>query len=173
MDTYRKRRSWSDQFLETVQRIVGEHLVEPSPAEYDIERASDLTVMRAKPVHIAVRVRRHKYLEKYGGEFTIRSKVLNGHDSELEKVKCGFADMMFYGFAAESGPPDLAQWTLLNLNLFRRQLICNAGRRQLRTGVKTNHDGTALRWFALDSLQSNVIIAQSRPERDEAQGLLF
>ena len=173
MDTYRKRRSWSDQFLETVQRIVGEHLIEPSPTEYDVERASDLTVMRAKPVHVAVRVRRHRYLQKYGDEITIRNKVLNGYDSEFEKMKCGFADMMFYGFAAKNGPPEIAKWALLDLDLFRRQLMSKRGLNRLCTGVKNNRDGTALRWFKIDSLRNDVIIAQADDTDTAQEDLLF
>ena len=67
---------------------------------------------------IACRVRGNKYLEKYGGQITIRSYRPSGVKTEFEKVKEGWGDVCFYGIANAAGT-QLVQWVVGDLNAFR------------------------------------------------------
>lgn len=160
MDTYEKRRSWADQFLPRVREIVGPHLMEASPYTIDTEQATDLVVMRGKAKDVAVRIRRHRYLDEYGDQFTLRARVNGNCKTEVEKIlHAGFGDLMFYGFGAKSGPPDLAKWVLIDLDAFRGQCIRSEGRKELCTGLAPpNGDGTRLRWFRIQSLREEALI---------------
>jgi len=160
MDTYEKRRSFGDQFLGTVRRIVGPYILESSPPEVDQNQATDLMLMQGRTKSVAVRVRQHKYLERYPHDFTLRSKVRAG-PSEVDKIMGGFGDLMFYGWANEQGE-GLAAWMLLELNELRRAFMGCDWKSKYDTGTKPNGDGTGLRYFDVRSLPDDVVICRNR-----------
>ena len=91
--SYQSDRSWSDQFLPQVRAIVGPHLLVPAPFELDAKEATDLMVLRARDMTIAVRLRRPGYADKYRYQFTIRSKRDSGSKTEMAKLLEGWGDM--------------------------------------------------------------------------------
>jgi hypothetical protein len=66
-------KRWSDRFLPEIMGILGKHLISEPPVEEDAERNTDLMVLRLEAIRIGCRIRKHKYLDKYGDEFTIRA----------------------------------------------------------------------------------------------------
>jgi len=118
MSDYQLDRKWSDRFVPHIKKIVAEFLFAECDEE-DRIRNSDLIVLRLKSVRIACRVRRYKYLAKYGSQFTIRSERTSGTETELSKLLQGWGDYFFYGFSdlEETG---FARWFFADLEVFRR-----------------------------------------------------
>jgi hypothetical protein len=116
---WKEDKRWSDRFLPQIKRILGEYLIGEASQEEDALRNTDLIVLRMEAVRIACRLRKSdKYLERYVGDFTIRSNRPSGNKTELSKIIEGFGHYFFYGFAdTESGL--LTAWTLADLSVFR------------------------------------------------------
>jgi hypothetical protein len=170
--SYEQDRSWSDQFIPCMKRIIGPRLLEPSSVEVDTKQAADLVVFRARDVTIACRVRRHGYADRYPFEFTVRSARDSGARTELEKLTDGWGDWMFYGHAAASGPT-ITRWWLLDLSAWRSALIRDRDRIVMHK--QSNGDGTHFVAFDVRSFAHNpwckpLVIAASHPllEREAA-----
>lgn len=166
MSDWRKDKQWSDGLLSEIKAILGVHLIGEPPVEEDAERNTDLMVLRMDAVRIGCRVRRHQYLSRYGGEFTIRAGRPSGVKTEMTKIIEGWGDYFFYGFSDETGRR-LAAWTLADLRVFRRSytLMLLRSAPGVAPGIgKMNADGSssfaAFRW---DEFPSDFIVASSRP----------
>ncbi len=160
---YNINRTWSDQFLPEVKRQIGAHLLKVAPDDVDMRQATDLLMLDAKDMRVAVRIRRPGFRSRYPHEFTIRSKVPSGAQTELSKVVNGHGDWMFYGHASEDGM-GLDNWWLLDLRAFRAGLIRQAQNGYpIRHGDKTNPDGSAFKWFDVRSFPAEppLVVAQS------------
>jgi hypothetical protein len=117
MKKWEELKAWSDKYLPEIKRHIGEHLIsEPKDITEDSTHNTDLVVLELKAVRIACRVRKDKYRERYGNEFTIRSGVPSGNKTELSKIIEGWGDYFFYGFADAS---NLTQWFIGDLKAFR------------------------------------------------------
>ncbi len=110
---------WQRQFIPRIKQVLANYLIDEAPFEEDAKRNTDLLVLEAKTVRIACRVRRYDYLERYGGEFTLRAKRPGGIETELQKVLRGFGDFIFYGFSTPDEGGELAAWVLGDLDEFR------------------------------------------------------
>ena len=99
---YNFNRQWSDRFIPEIKAIVGAHLLSIAPDDQDMRHATDLMMLDAKDVRIAARVRRPGYASRYPYDFTIRSQVPSGAETELAKIVNGKGDWMFYGHADAS-----------------------------------------------------------------------
>lgn len=135
-------KRWSDRFLPEIKRILGEHLIAEPPIEEDAERNTDLVVLRLDAVRIACRVRKHKYLESYGDEFTIRAGRPSGQKTELTKIIEGWGDYFFYGFSDEQ-ERFLAKWILGDLKAFRVHFNRMLYLGQKDWSEKNNHDNSS------------------------------
>lgn len=164
---WKRDKRWSDKFLRDIKRILGEHLIGEPPQEEDSERNTDLMVLRMDAVRIGCRIRKHQYIARYGGEFTIRAGRPSGAKTELTKIIEGWGDYFFYGFANEDDT-GLSGWALADMNVFRiwynRQLV------RLPAGVtpgisKQNADGSShfasFRWC---DMPAQFVIATGAPE---------
>jgi len=118
MRQWERQKQWSDKFLPEIKRILGEYLIAEPPIEEDAERNTDLTVLRLDAIRIGCRIRRYKYVEAFGNEFTIRSGRTSGIKTELTKIIEGWGDYFFYGFA-DSTETKLCQWILGDLKVLR------------------------------------------------------
>lgn len=167
---YREDRAWSDKYIPTIKKIVAPHLLVEAPAFVDMKHATDLIVMKAKGIMLACRIRRPGYAEKYPYQFTLRVHRDNGVETEFVKIASGWADWMFYGHAISADSTGISPWYLIDLNIFRRQLITEESRRMVRRergmsyGHESNHDGTHFVWFDLRYFAPSpcVLIASSR-----------
>jgi len=117
LDWERDKR-WSDKFLNEIKAILGVHLIGEPPIEEDMERNTDLMVLKMDAVRIGCRVRNHQYFEKYPDDFTIRSGRPTGAKTELAKIIEGWGQYLFYAFADEKDER-LVYWRMIDLNKFR------------------------------------------------------
>ena len=169
MPDYRTDRAWSDQYIPHMKRIIGPHLLVESSFEVDTKRASDLVLMQAASLMIACRVRRAGYAELYPNQFTLRFRRDSGVETEYSKVVNGWGDWMFYGHAHPTERGRVEHWMLINLRHFRAQLINERSRKEIRSGVTPNKDGTYFRWFDASSFHDEppLLVARSRAEQNE------
>lgn len=117
MSGWQDDKRWSDQFIPQIREIVARHLILDAPLEEDQQHNTDLIVLRSSAMRIACRVRRAQYADRYGDEFTIRTRRLYGTKTELAKILEGWGDALFYGFA---GDTDICRWLLGDLDVFRQ-----------------------------------------------------
>lgn len=160
--SYEQDRSWSDRYISTIKRLLGPQLLEPAAHEWDTTRATDLTVLRARNLCIAARVRRAGYADRYPYDITLRSARDSGARTELEKIVDGWGDMMFYGHADATGD-DFTRWWLIDLHAFRAALIRDRGDDSLRWSQRSNGDGTHFVTFDLRSFPRRppIVVASS------------
>lgn len=160
---YDLNRSWSDRFLPEIQELVGPHLLDVAADEPDRRQATDLMMLTARDVRVAARVRRPGFGRRYPYEFTLRSRLPSGAETELAKIVNGHGDWLFYGHASED-QARIEDWWLIDLRAFRAGLIrqaTNGGR--IRCGDKVNPDGTCFKWFDIRSFSAEprLVVAGS------------
>jgi hypothetical protein len=142
MSKWERDKKWSDKYLSEIKRYLGEFLIgEPENIKEDIKHNTDLTVLELKTVRIACRVRKDKYREKYGHEFTIRSHRSTGNKTELAKIIEGWGDYIFYDFADESC---LTQWFIGDLKAFRLWFSSELVKRH---GLPSRYFARKFRWL--------------------------
>jgi hypothetical protein len=88
--------------------------------EQDIKYATDFLVFSINPFKVACRLRTYKFYlnPEYREEFTIRCSLTSGKETELDKIRKGFADYIFYGFVDEK-EEKIVKYFIGNLNIFR------------------------------------------------------
>ena len=89
--------------------------------DLDLNEGTDFAIFTAKPVRVAVRIRRYKYYKcrRYRKQFTIRWKLCSGHKTEIDKIREGLVDYIFYAFIDEAESKFL-QYFIGDLNVFRK-----------------------------------------------------
>lgn len=159
---YSEDRAWSDLFIPQIQQIVGPRLLVPAPLEVDRKEATDLIVFKAEGMRIAARVRRSGWRDHHEREFTIRSRVPSGADTELQKIISGWGDWMFYGFAESEEPPRIFPWIIIDLKSFRRHYV-EQGRAGLKCQSKTTQESKEFLVFNVDNFPSTppLLVASS------------
>lgn len=163
----RGQYQWGMKFDQEVKFILGRHfgpsLVHTAPDHLDTEQATDVVIGGGR-IPISVRIRRHRYLRPYGGEFTIRMVSKRGQKSELEKISEGYSDYLFYGFANQT-ESSLEAWRIIDLTVLREHLF-DVGR-----SLRTNTTGEHFAVFVIREFPPELISAQS-DYFSEAQGIL-
>ena len=175
---WQQDKRWSDRFLPEIKRLLGEHLIQEAPYEEDTEHNTDLIVLKLDSVRIACRVRRHKYLDRFGDEFTIRNSRPSGAKTELTKIVEGWGNYMFYGFS-DAEEVALARWVLGDLNVFRlwfnRQLY-KLPPNTLPGNGQSNPDGSSdFSVFRLEEMPSAFFVGQgggTRPRMSTCSDIL-
>lgn len=159
---YQTDRTWADRFIPRIKQIVGPLLLVGAPFEMDTKRAADLILLRADSMHIAARMRRPGYAARYPNDFTIRSARDNGCPTELSKIIRGFGDWFFYGHSSED-EIDICQWMVLDLDVFRANLIEAERRDEIKRHMHTidNGDGTYGLAFDVNNFSPDLVIASS------------
>ena len=167
MSKYEKQRAWSDVFLPEIKRILSERfsvtgqIISEAPIDEDMERNTDIVVLHWDAVRIGCRVREFKYLSGYGNEFTIRCKVKSGGKTEFDKIREGWGNYFFYGFA-DATNTKLAKWILGDLNALRRHI---EQQKDPLKASKDNGDGSAFIPYKYDTIEGFVIDSDSNNER--------
>jgi hypothetical protein len=164
MTGYRADRAFTERFVPDVCRIVGPHMLVPSGLEVDRREATDLVVIVGRNLAIGVRIRRKGYAARFPYDFTIRAHRDSGARTELAKVTAGWMDWMFYAHAADD--EKLARWLLVDMAVWRRELMRHGWRAMVRLGLaveRDNHDGT--RFVACDVRRypATLLVAASHP----------
>lgn len=155
-EMYELDKGWSDRFISEIKLKLAPFLIEEASFYEDANHATDLVSYSAKPLRIAVRIRRNKYLS-FKDEITIRSGRMTNVMTEAEKIASGWGDLMFYGFA-DMQETCLALWTIIDLNVFRRWYLTNWFRLD-RCRTHTNIDGTQFIAIRLIELPNDAILA--------------
>jgi hypothetical protein len=101
-----------------IKRVLANYLITEAPVEEDMQRNTDLIVLRLDTIRVACRLRRYRYLADYGDQFTVRLSRPSGAETELAKMLSGWGDYIFYGFAS-ADDSRLASWMLGDLKQFR------------------------------------------------------
>jgi hypothetical protein len=161
-DPIARDKCFTRKLLRPIKRIIGEHLIHEAPPKEDYLHNTDLIVLKLGGGRIACRVRRHKYLARYGDQFTVRETRPSGLSSELTKIVEGWGDYVLYGFCNEA-ETDLSQWLLGDLDVFRlwftRELVRGKG---IVPGIQqTNGDGSStFRAFRVTDLPAAFFVAR-------------
>jgi hypothetical protein len=164
-------KRWSDQFLLEIKSVLGVYLIGEPPMEEDVERNTDLMVLRMDAVRVGCRIRKHRYAASYGGQFTIRAGRPSGAKTELTKIIEGWGDYFFYGFC-DPAEQRLSAWLLGDMRVFRlwyaRELAkCNAGK--LPGMSRNNADGSsAFAAFNISDLPPQFVIARKPYDRKQS-----
>lgn len=166
MTRFDREKAFSEGFIPAIKTIVGPYLLEPATVEMDQQQATDLIVLRANGVRVACRIRRHNYFPRFGNEFTVRSRLMSGTKTEEQKILEGWADWMFYAFAAPDSKTFL-RWFLIDLDAFRTHWRTPELRQHISHGEIENvfSDGSFFRWYSIPSFVAHppILIAQSKP----------
>jgi hypothetical protein len=114
---YQFDRHWSNQQLPEIQRILEgvvrqriRIVIQPADFKVDTTQATDLICGTIGPKNFAARVRRPGVFwgrsfnspTNWGLQFTIRSHRDSGAETELAKIKNGFADWFLYGHVEDT-----------------------------------------------------------------------
>ena len=160
--TWKKDLIWANQFLPEIKRILGFYLIVEAPEIDDSEMNTDLIVLKLDAIRIAVRIRKHLYLEKYKNEFTIRSNRKNNL-TEFAKIIKGYGNYFFYGFANREESM-LAFWRLLDLNEFRLSYMSQLYLGKHLEQKRSNKDGSSDFFvFNVNDFPDRLSIATSDP----------
>ena len=164
-----ERRNWSQQFIPELSKIVGPFLLQPTTYYHDAKEATDLIMLNARDLRIACRVRRAGYADRYPYDFTIRASNDAGYPTELQKIIKGFGDWMIYAHEGAAG--SLARWFIIDLDIFRAELIEDGYRRIANedrllprgTIPMENPDGSSFFVFDVRRLPPEGVIGSSHP----------
>ena len=167
--TYQTDKQWSDRFIPIIRRIVGPHLLEPSPLEIDQGEATDLMLLTGKDMRIGARVRKHGFADRYPYEFTIRSSRPSGAKTELKKLTGGWCDWLFYGHEASANSLEIDPWWIINLDSWRDQMIWSK-RTAGASKEMSNSDGVKFRAFDIRKFDPDILIAHSAGMRIVFEG---
>jgi hypothetical protein len=109
-----------------------------------MKQATDF-VASVKGGTIAVRIRRN--VASHYRDLTVRSKRLNGRETELQKIKNGYADFYLYIWTFND---NILDWWLVDVGKMRTSGILEKSRPE-----RWNKDkGSAFVWFTKPELQS-------------------
>lgn len=165
--SYSEDRKWGDRFLPAARQIVGPRLLVPAPFEEDAREATDLMVLRANDIRVAVRIRRPGYARRFPDQFTLRYDRPSGAKTEYEKIMQGFGNLMLYGHALrgreEAG--ELEQWLLIDLDALRWAV---ASFPEVVPDPITAGDGVRFIAFDIGHLPDCVLIARSEVSNEVA-----
>lgn len=127
------------------------HEVRPASEEADRKHATDLVASKeGRTYRVATRVRRAHLRERYGHQFTVRDLRLSGARTELSKMRQGWADLMFYGWA-KADETRLTAWFLGRMGVFRQWFNHEIGEHDEIPGVTfSNTDRRASQGRAFD-----------------------
>lgn len=159
MNTFNKRKTWSDRFTPEIKRILGETLLSEGTVFEDRHKNTDLTLTAPFPPRISCRVRKNNFLKNYGEQFAINIVETYNCQCELHKIMTGYGDYVFYAFA-NADETALAQWFIGDLSVFRNWFFGHIQTRNKLPGFIQNSNNGAgqFRCFRLSELPPNFII---------------
>lgn len=113
-------KAWSDRYSPHIQAILGSVFFKPASLVEDQRRNTDFDLeFSAGDIRVAARLRKPRDA-RYMPEFTIRSARPSGTKTELDKVREGWGDFLFYGFV-HLDEVHIGHWVIVNLTGFRGQ----------------------------------------------------
>lgn len=148
-DKYRNDRSFSDDYLAQVKRILSRNAIrfigiEVAQDADDTQESTDM-VISVNNGRVAVRVRRPSCAFR---DLTIRSRSFGGGTTELEKLRAGFGDWYLYCWT--NSDSQISEWILVDINKMRSTGLLNKSKKDIPNG-----DGTFFVAFDKVELRMN------------------
>ena len=156
MNTYEKRRAWSDPFLPEVKELLGKFLIKNADFKTDCEEATDLIV---KPASISVRGRKYDSYLKYPNDITFRLDCAKGICEWDKVINKEYVDLMFY-FFADPTDKKIQAYRIIDLHNFAYQWYNE--KENVKFEDMTNKDGTRLRCVDSTTLKKDSVILCDR-----------
>lgn len=145
---YRIRRTWSDQHLDQVKKVLGKKFVVEANFKADTERGIDLVM---PTLHFAVRIRQTQY-SGYK-DFTLRSSGGGGRSEYAKLLDVRVRpDFLFYAFSLDNN--SLMGGYLIDLTAWHASLIT----REIKPMFRRNKDGSHFVAFPFKTSYSEQII---------------
>lgn len=142
--------AFEKQMMPQVQAILKKHAmhiikIEMATSAQDTEQATDL-VLRVESGSIGVRVRRlENFKNPSWRDWTIRGRSAGGNRTEIDKLRDGWGDWYFYGWAKQG---QIVEYMLFDLHKTRQAGLLNA---LTDRDLIPNSDGT--KFFKIDARQ--------------------
>ena len=164
MNNFNQQMSWQDKYIPLVSQKLGQVFMVRTSFEVDTQKATDLVMLRADKMNIAVRLRKlNNYDDRYLNQFTIRAKTKNNNKTEINKILEGNADIAFYGWVCEKNKR-IEHWTIFDLDIFRQEVYKETLDNK---HLIMNSDGTGFYAFDFNEFPTNFIIETSIGEINE------
>jgi hypothetical protein len=129
--------------------------ISQSSEEQDMKEGFDYFLSFNK-VNIAVRNRGYYYLDKFG-DFTIRSRSMNGGKTEIDKIREGCGDIYLYVWQNKKGT-NLHTYLLIDLNKFRDSGLADKDKKYVK-----NTDGTCFFSYTIQELyRADCVLALNK-----------
>ena len=116
-DSYGKNIVLERRFAKTIKGILGNQFIIQDEI-LDKYEGTDFAIMEIKPFKVGCRLRRYKYHKSFKNEFTIRWKVTNGYETEIDKIRNKYVNYILYGFVDEN-EKYIIQYFIGDLEVFR------------------------------------------------------
>lgn len=154
MSNYATNIRLERKFSNVIKAILGLVFIGQDPI-MDTKQATDFLVFNIEPIKVACRLRTYNYYinPQYRNEFTIRCKLSSGNETELDKIKKGYCDYVFYGFVNKE-ENKILKYFIGDLNVFRENI------NNVDCELKTNKDNnpTSFVVYKLSDFPSKFII---------------
>jgi hypothetical protein len=151
---FERDSSLESGFADEIKAILGRVFVQRDITA-DILGGTDFAIFNVTPFRVAARLRRYPYYARYPTEFTIRWTRPSGAKTEIDKIREGLVDYLFYGFVDWS-ERTIVDWFLADLHIFRLQA-------PTPVAIKPNRNGDSeLAAFDLEQFPSTFVVAASR-----------
>jgi hypothetical protein len=120
------------KFADEIKEILGQVFVQRDIIA-DILGGTDFAIFNVTPFRVAARLRRYPYYVNYSTQFTIRWSRPSGVKTEIDKIREGLVDYLFYGFV-DWNEKAIIDWFLGDLRVFREQEPPPAAVKRNRSG---------------------------------------
>lgn len=142
------------KFADEIKAILGQVFVQRDITA-DILGGTDFAIFNVAPFRVAARLRRYPYYVNYPTQFTIRWSRPSRVKTEIDKIRDGLVDYLFYGFI-DWNESTIIDWFLADLQIFRAQ-------ERTPVAIKPNRSGDSeLAVFDLGQFPRTFVIAASK-----------
>jgi hypothetical protein len=106
------------KFAKQIKGILGMYFIQQDVTA-DLKQGTDFLVFTISAIKVAARLRTYYYYLTYPNDFTIRYERPNGVKTEIDKIRQGLVDYLFYGFVDEK-EDKIIKYLIGDLNIFRQ-----------------------------------------------------
>lgn len=116
--TYEIDRRLENKFANTIKQILGMYFF-VKDIEQDLKQGTDFLTFTISRFKVGARLRRLEFYLRYPDEFTIRWERPSGVKTEIQKIREGLVDYIFYGFI-DAKEKKIIKYFIGDLDVFRR-----------------------------------------------------
>lgn len=120
MTGYEKDIRLERKFADDIKVILAKYFIVQDRIA-DTKQGTDFLIFQIKPFRVAARLRTFKHFntDNRRDEFTIRWCRPSGTKTEIDKIREGLVQYLFYGFV-DKAESNLIQYFIADLNIFRK-----------------------------------------------------